>query len=132
MIKMEWIGVIGIGLVGMVFSVLLRQYKPEYAIFVSLAVGILVIWKLCEQLFPIFEQMEKMMSGANLSVEYIGILVKSLGICYLTQLASDACRDAGETAISSKVELAGKVTVLSLGMPLFGKLLEIIKKLIAQ
>ncbi len=132
MIKMEWIGVIGIGLVGMVFSVLLRQYKPEYAIFVSLAVGILIIWKLCEQLFPIFEQMEKMMSGANLSVEYIGILVKSLGICYLTQLASDACRDAGETAISSKVELAGKVTVLSLGMPLFGKLLEIIKKLIAQ
>lgn len=129
---MEWIGVIGIGLVGMVFSVLLRQYKPEYAIFVSLAVGILIIWKLCEQLFPIFEQMEKMMSGANLSVEYIGILVKSLGICYLTQLASDACRDAGETAISSKVELAGKVTVLSLGMPLFGKLLEIIKKLIAQ
>ena len=119
MIKMEWIGVIGIGLVGMVFSVLLRQYKPEYAIFVSLAVGILIIWKLCEQLFPIFEQMEKMMSGANLSVEYIGILVKSLGICYLTQLASDACRDAGETAISSKVELAGKVTVLSLGMPLF-------------
>ena len=82
MIKMEWIGVIGIGLVGMVFSVLLRQYKPEYAIFVSLAVGILIIWKLCEQLFPIFEQMEKMMSGANLSVEYIGILGVSLGICY--------------------------------------------------
>lgn len=132
MIKMEWVGVIGIGLVGMVFSVLLRQYKPEYAVFVSLAVGILIIWRLCEQLFPIFRQMQEMMSGANLSVEYIGILIKSLGICYLTQLASDACRDAGETAISSKVELTGKIAVLSLGMPLFGKLLEIIKKLIVQ
>ncbi len=129
---MEWISVIGIGLIGMIIAVLLRQYKPEYAAFISLAVGILIVWKLCTQLFPIFEEMKEMMSGVNLSLEYIGILVKSLGICYLTQLASDACRDAGETAISSKVELAGKITVLSLGMPLFGKLLEIVKKLVSQ
>ncbi len=132
MIIMEWVSVIGIGLIGMILSVMIRQYKPEYAIFISLAVGFLIIWKLCEQLFPIFEEMKEMLSGANLSMEYIGVLAKSLGICYLTQLASDACRDAGETAISSKVELAGKITVLSLGMPLFGKLLEIIKKLIVQ
>ncbi len=44
---MEWIGMIGIGLVGMVIAVLLRQYKPEYAVFVSLAVGVLIIGMLC-------------------------------------------------------------------------------------
>ena len=76
-------------------------------------------------------ELKEMLSKASFSLEYIGILVKSLGVCYLTQLASDACRDAGETAISSKLELAGKITVLSLGLPLFGKLLEIVKKLIA-
>ena len=104
---------IGVGLVGMVIAVLLRQYKPEYAVFVSLAVGILIIGMLCSQLLPIFDELKEMLSKASLSLEYIGILVKSLGVCYLTQLASDACRDAGETAISSKLELAGKITVLS-------------------
>lgn len=128
---MEWIGMIGIGLVGMVIAVLLRQYKPEYAVFVSLAVGVLIIGMLCSQLLPVFNEMKEMLSQANLSFEYIGILIKSLGVCYLTQLASDACRDAGETAISSKLELAGKITVLSLGLPLFGKLLDIVKQLIA-
>lgn len=126
---MEWVGIIGIGLIGMVIAVLLRQYKPEYAVFVSLAVGILVIGMLCSQLLPIFDELKTMLS--NLSLEYIAILIKSLGVCYLTQLASDACRDAGEMAISSKLELAGKITVLSLGLPLFGKLLEIVKQLIA-
>lgn len=126
---MEWVGIIGIGLIGMVIAVLLRQYKPEYAVFVSLAVGILVIGMLCSQLLPIFDELKTMLS--NLSLEYIAILIKSLGVCYLTQLASDACRDAGEIAISSKLELAGKITVLSLGLPLFGKLLEIVKQLIA-
>ena len=100
---------IGVGLVGMVIAVLLRQYKPEYAVFVSLAVGILIIGMLCSQLLPIFDELKEMLSKASLSLEYIGILIKSLGVCYLTQLASDACRDAGETAISSKLELAGKI-----------------------
>lgn len=129
--QMEWIGVIGIGLIGMVIAVLLRQYKPEYAALVSLGVGILIVAMLCSDLAPVFDEMKAMLDSANLSLEYIGILIKSLGVCYLTQLASDACRDAGETAIGSKVELAGKITVLSLGLPLFGKLLEIVRKLIS-
>lgn len=83
---MEWIGMIGIGLVGMVIAVLLRQYKPEYAVFVSLAVGVLIIGMLCSQLLPVFNEMKEMLSQANLSLEYIGILIKSLGVCYLTQL----------------------------------------------
>lgn len=128
---MEIAGVIGIGLVGMVIAVLLRQYKPEYATFISLGVGIAIIAMLCVQLLPIFDQVRDMLDSVNLSLDYIGILLKSLGVCYLTQLASDACRDAGETAIGSKVELAGKIAVLSLGLPLFGRLLEIVKKLIA-
>ena len=76
---MEWIGMIGIGLVGMVIAVLLRQYKPEYAVFVSLAVGVLIIGMLCSQLLPVFNEMKEMLSQANLSLEYIGIFDKKLG-----------------------------------------------------
>ena len=71
MIGMEWVGIIGIGLIGMVIAVLLRQYKPEYAVFVSLAVGILVIGMLCSQLLPIFDELKTMLSKASLSWEYI-------------------------------------------------------------
>ena len=62
MTGVEWIGMIGVGLVGMVIAVLLRQYKPEYAVFVSLAVGILIIGMLCSQLLPIFDELKEMLS----------------------------------------------------------------------
>lgn len=61
---------IGVGLVGMVIAVLLRQYKPEYAVFVSLAVGILIIGMLCSQLLPIFDELER---NAVQSQSFFGI-----------------------------------------------------------
>lgn len=62
--------------------------------------------------------------------EYGLILFKALGICLITQLASDACRDAGEAALASKADLAGKVTLLVLALPLFQKIGELAVSLI--
>lgn len=128
--KMEIAAVVGIGLIGMVLAVLLRQYKPEYAAVFSLGVGVLIFFMLVSDLLPVFDELENLLAGVSLSADYIAILVKSLGVCYLTQLASDACKDAGENAIGGKVELAGKVAVLYLGLPMFRQLLEIVRTLI--
>lgn len=127
---MEIAAVVGIGLIGMVLAVLLRQYKPEYAAVFSLGVGVLIFFMLVSDLLPVFDELENLLAGVSLSADYIAILVKSLGVCYLTQLASDACKDAGENAIGGKVELAGKVAVLYLGLPMFRQLLEIVRTLI--
>ncbi|MBC8569607.1 stage III sporulation AC/AD family protein [Zongyangia hominis] len=127
---MNIITIIGIGIVGMVLAVLLKQYKPEYAIGVSLAVGVTVFLVVLVQSLPIFEQIRDLFSNINMEFEYTGILFKSLGICFVTQLASDACVDAGQTAIASKIEIAGRVAVLLVSLPLFNVLLSIASKLI--
>lgn len=127
---MNIITIIGIGIVGMVLAVLLKQYKPEYAIGVGLAVGVTVFLVVLVQSLPIFEQIRELFSNINMEFEYTGILFKSLGICFVTQLASDACVDAGQTAIASKIEIAGRVAVLLVSLPLFNVLLSIASKLI--
>ena len=128
--RMQWIQFIGIGLIGMILAVLFRQHKPEYAPLISLAAGLAVVFLLLGQLEPIFSQMEEILQQAGIGTEYIAVLLKSLGICYITQLAADTCRDAGESAIASKMELAGKITVLTLAVPYFTGMLQTVGELI--
>ncbi|WP_418820442.1 SpoIIIAC/SpoIIIAD family protein [Ruminococcus sp.] len=61
---------------------------------------------------------------------YLTILFKSLGICYIVQLASDYCKDCGENVLASQVTLAGKLAMLSVSLPLFKAFVEIVKALL--
>lgn len=122
--------VIGVGIVAAAIAVVLRQTKPEYAMLVSLAAGIFIIYKLFGDLVPVVAQIETILSSARVSHEYAGILFKSLGICLLTQIACDVCKDAGENAIASKIEMAGRICILAVSLPLFAQVLSIVYSLI--
>lgn len=123
---MDISGVVGFGLVATVLALLLKQYRPEYAVMVSLGAGIVILLLITNTAIPLFEAVETMLSSSTMPKEYIEILFKSLGICFITQLACDTCKDAGETAIASKLELAGRVSVLVLSIPLFTQILSIV------
>ena len=121
---MDLIAVAGIGLVAAAAAVLLRQYKPEYAMLVSLAAAGLIFGMLVVDLIPAFSVMRGLMDQVSFSADYVRILIKCLGICYLCELAGQVCKEAGQLAISSKIELAGKVMVLILSLPMFEELLK--------
>ena len=79
---------------------------------------------------PVIDSLRELLGAANMPSEYGLILFKALGICLITQLASDACKDAGEAALAAKADLAGKVTLLVLALPLFQKIGELAVSLI--
>lgn len=120
---MQLEAVIGFGLCAAALSLLFRQYRPEYALFLSLLCGIGILLWLLSELMPVFEKLGQLSSLALGESEGTQILLKSLGICLITQAASDTCRDIGETAIAARLELAGRAAMLLLAMPLFGQLL---------
>lgn len=127
---MDLIAVAGIGLIASAAAVLLRQYKPEYAMVVSLAAAGLIFGLLVADLIPAFSMMRGLMDRVGFSGEYVRILIKCLGICFLCDLAGQICREAGQEAISAKIDLAGKTAVLLLTLPMFEQLLEIALSLI--
>ena len=71
---------------------------------------------------PAIRQINSLLTAAQMPTEYGIILFKTLGICFLAQFAADSCRDAGESALASKVELAGKISIVILALPLFEKI----------
>lgn len=97
---------------------------------IALACGVLIIISVLSSISPIICEIKSLVYQSKLPVEYIGILLKVLGVCFLTQFASDACKDAGESAIASKVELAGKVTIVLISLPLFERITQTVLTLI--
>jgi len=122
--------VIGFGLVAAALIVLMRQHRPEFALLISIAGGLGLLLYVAAAALPVLSQAQGILSRTKIPGTYLKILLQALGICYLTQFAADACRDAGESSIASKIELAGKVAVVVLALPLFSQLIDVIGKLI--
>ena len=111
------------GLVGTVLALILGQYRPEVRMLVTAAVTLLLMAMVLEQLSPVLEQLRSTMELTGLTGDYAAILFKAVGICLLTQLAGDVCRDSGESSIASKIELAGRAAILLTAMPLIQEVL---------
>lgn len=118
-------------LIATVLAIVLRQYRPEYAVFVSLACSILTVVYLLQGMLQVMEELGGLLENAAIPGDLIRVVVKCLGVCVLTELAGQTCRDAGEQAIGAKVELAGKVTLVLVSLPLFQRLLQLAEKLLA-
>ena len=122
--------VVGIAIVGVALSLVLKQHKPEFSMLISLGAGAVILILIVTSFTPILNTITDLVVDTKMPAEYGQILMKSLGICFIAQLASDTCRDAGESAVASKVELAGKIAVIIISLPLFEKILSIISSLI--
>ncbi len=111
-------------LMAAIVSIMLKKYIPEYAVILNIATGLIIAAVLISSFLPIVEQIKSLFSHTKIPSEYGTILFKSLGICFVAQFVSDSCKDAGETALASKVEFAGKIGIAAAALPLFTKITE--------
>ena len=126
----DMFAVIGAGMIAAVLAVVLRQHRPEFALLISLAAGVVILLRVADDILPVVEQVHAIIDRTALPDAYVQILFKALGICFLTQIACDTCKDAGESAIAAKIEIAGKVAVLAVSLPLFTQVLNVVYSLI--
>jgi stage III sporulation protein AD len=116
---MDMLNIAGVAITVAAFAVLLRQYKQEYALLLGVSAGIMIFLLILNKAQPAFSQINGFIEKSGVNTAYAEILIKAMGICFVTQFAADACKDAGESAMASKVELAGKFAVLLIALPLF-------------
>ncbi len=129
---MDITAVTGLGILSAVLCVIVRQYKPEMAMWVNIACGVLIFGAVISMISPSVGAIASLTEAAGLDDGYARILLKALAVCYITQLAADCCRDAGESAIASKIELAGKAAIAAISLPVFASLAELVTGLISS
>lgn len=124
------LAVTGVLLCGALLAAVLRTQRPELALCLSLTAGAVVLGLLLRQVTPLLSQLRRLMDAAAMPASYPAAMLKAAGITVLAQLTADTCRDAGETALAAKAELAGRILLLALAVPLFGDLLTLVTTLI--
>ena len=119
---MNVVGIAGIAVCAAIIAAMLRRYHQEYAVIIGIAAGVVILLEVFGSVAPVLDQIGSLLSSSGLSSQYAVILLKTLGICFLVEFAADSCRDAGESALASQVELAGKIAIVILSLPLFQKI----------
>lgn len=120
----EFWKVMGVCIIGAVLTLVLKQKSGEYAFAVVVVTGIIILFfaikTVAEPISLIFEKL----NDSGVKTEYFKIALKAVGIAYITDFIADASRDAGQTSIASKAELAGKSAIFLLSVPVLMSVLE--------
>ena len=127
---MEVVRIVGIGLIGAILSILLRNSKPEFSMLIPVVVSFTVLACAMPYLIRITEELSRMASSAGINSSYMRIVIKVIGISYLVCITAELCKDAGENAIAAKIELGGKLIILAMAIPIINSLLNLVKEII--
>lgn len=126
---MEIIQIVAIGIIAVILVVIIRQYRPEIALQISVVTGLLIFLLIILKLAAVIEELHMFSRQINIDLVYITTIFKIVGIAYIAEFGVQVCKDAGENAIASKIELAGKVIILILAVPILMALMDLIKNL---
>ncbi len=123
---MDFLTICGFGVLAVVLCVITRQIKPDSALGVSIAAGVIILGAVLSAVAPSIKAITELSESAGIDGDLVKILLKALAICYITTLCADCARDAGESALGSKLELAGRAAIAVISLPVFTNLAEFV------
>lgn len=125
---MAFISFLGFGLIVTILLIIIRRDRPELAVLLAMASAGIILVNLLKNLTEILAVFETMALNAEVKLEHWKLIIRIIGIAYLAGFGSQICKDAGEHSMAAKIELAGKIFILSMGLPIMAGLLDLILK----
>lgn len=126
---MEIIQVVGFGLIATVLILVVKEQKPMFAFLIAACTGILIFLMLIGKIDSVISMLEKLARSSGMDMIYFKTVLKIIGIAYIAEFGAQIVRDAGQESIAAKIEMAGKVLIMVLALPIIGIIIETILKL---
>ena len=127
---MEILKIAAVALTGVILSSVMKTVNKEITIYIILATVIILFLSIIDKLLEAFRFLEGIYDNVTYGRSFFPVIIKVLAVAYITDFTAQLCRDSGENAIGSKVELAGKVMIFYLAMPVLSAILELISSLL--
>ncbi|WP_114746174.1 stage III sporulation protein AD [Falsibacillus pallidus] len=129
---MEIVQIAGIALIVTFLALIIKEQKPNFAFLLVVFAGCAIFLFLIDQIYLIIGMIEKIAVNANVNMIYVETILKIIGIAYIAEFASHITKDAGQGAIAAKVELAGKILILAMAVPILTVIIETIINMIPK
>lgn len=123
---MEIIQIVIVAIVVAVLAIVVKKIGPEFSITISIAGGVLIFFMILPHLIEIVGVFNTLSQNINTNINHVGIILRILGVAYIAEFGASVCKDAGESAIASKIELAGKVIIMVISTPIIVSFLNLI------
>jgi len=120
-----------IGIITIILAIMFKKGKEEYSLYISIAACILILLWGIGKLQVILDSIERLQGYIQMNKAYVGILIKIIGITYITEISSSLCKDTGYQAIGEQIELVGKLTILAISMPIMLAILDTINSFLS-
>ncbi|MDD2554091.1 MAG: stage III sporulation protein AD [Desulfotomaculaceae bacterium] len=127
---MDVLQIVAIGLIATVLIVVIRSLRPELAVLLSVAAGVIIFLLVLGKISSIMDIIKELANKAGINMVYMGTILKIIGIAYIAEFGAQICRDAGEGAIASKIEFAAKILIMVLAVPIVVAVLTMLLKLV--
>lgn len=127
---MEIIQVVGLGLLATILVLVVKEQKPMFAFIISTFTGIAVFLFLIGKIEVVIQVLEDLAERSGIQPIYLKTILKMIGIAYIAEFGAQIVRDAGQDGMASKIELAGKVLIMVLAIPIISVIIETVMKLL--
>lgn len=122
--------IVGFAIVSVLLIIILKEEKKEFAFLLVIISSVLIILFGLNEMSKIIDLLENLAEKSGISKDYLIIILKITGIAYVVEFGKNICIDSGQTAIASKLEMVGKVIIISLSIPVITSLLSVISGLV--
>jgi stage III sporulation protein AD len=126
----EIIQVVGLGFIVTILSLILKEQKPLFAFLLSTVTGIFIFLFLIGKISAVIQVLEQLAAQSNINLVFLKTILKIIGIAYIAEFGAQIVRDAGQESIASKIELAGKVIIMVMAIPIITVIVETVVKLL--
>ncbi|WP_329955812.1 stage III sporulation protein AD [Calidifontibacillus erzurumensis] len=127
---MEILQIVGVALIATFLALVIKEQKPALASMLVLFVSISIFLFLVEEINEIIHMLDKIAATANINTMYVETILKIIGISYIAEFGSQITKDAGQGAVAAKIEMAGKILILVMAIPILTVIIETVISLI--
>lgn len=122
--------IVAFAIISVILIILLKQQKPEIALLLTITASILILFFAINKMSGIFELLNTLVSKSGINKEFLTIILKITIIAYIVEFGKNICIDAGQSSIATKLEMAGKVIIVVLSLPIISGLVNILTGLV--
>lgn len=123
---MSLISVLFAAVVVVLIIIWLREVNPGYAAILSMGACVMLMYFVISRLGQLESYIERLTSYASLDIAYIEIILRMIGVAYICRFTGDICRDAGYGAIAVQVEMAGRISLILMSMPVLMSVIDLV------
>lgn len=127
---MELLRVVGVGLLGVLLANLIRRDKPELHLLVLVTTGVMVLVIVLSSMSTAITAFGTLLATSGVESHLFAGVLKIVGIGYLTEYAASICADCGAASVATKIQLAGKIAIFLMGLPIITSLVRTVASLV--